>query len=113
MTPMWMSWKASVRPSWIMWSSTVPSPRRSPQRAPGKRYGARDMFSVPPATTISESPALIACAARMTDSRPEPQTLFSVVAGTESGRPPLMAAWRAGFMPSPAGRTQPRTTSST
>src|SRR6266481_4176552 len=71
------------------------------------------MLSVPPATTISASPDLMACAASMTDLRPDPQTLFTVVAGTESGRPPLIAAWRAGFMPRPACRMHPSTTSST
>src|SRR6185503_5485630 len=66
-----------------------------------------------PATTISASPAWMACAAIIADCRPEPQTLFTVVAGTESGRPALIAACRAGFMPSPACRMQPRMTSST
>ena len=111
--PMWMSWKASVRPSWIMWSSTLPWPRRSPQRAPGRRKGARLMLSVPPATISSASPQRMACAASITAFRPEPQTLLTVVAGTESGSPALIAACRAGFMPSPACRMQPRITSST
>src|SRR6185503_1456726 len=47
------------------------------------------------------------------DCRPEPHTLLTVVAGTESGRPALMAACRAGFMPRPACRMHPSRTSST
>src|SRR5437867_371840 len=108
-----MSWKASVRPSWSMWSTTWPCPRRSPHRAPGSRNGAPLMLSVPPATITSASPHLIAWAASMTAFSPEPQTLFTVCAGTDSGRPALTAACRAGFMPSPACRMQPRITSST
>jgi hypothetical protein len=71
------------------------------------------MFSVPPATMISASPALMAWAAVITDWRPDPQTLLMVVAGTESGRPALIATCRAGFMPRPACRMHPRMTSST
>ena len=111
--PMWMSANASVSPSWSMWSSTSPWPSRWPQRAPGSRYGAPLMLSVPPATTTSASPALIACAASITALRPEPQTLLTVCAGTDFGMPAVIAAWRAGFMPSPACRMQPRITSST
>src|SRR5579862_531164 len=49
----------------------------------------------------------------MIDFRPEPQTILIVTAPTVSGRPPRRAAWRAGFWPSPAWRTQPMKTSST
>ena len=90
--PMWMSWNASVRPSWIMWSTTRPWPRRSPHRAPGSRNGAALMLSVPPATITSASPHLMDWAASITAFRPEPQTLFTVCAGTDSGRPALIAA---------------------
>ena len=38
---------------------------------------------------------------------PDPQTLLTVVAWTDLGRPALIAAWRAGAWPSPAGSTQP------
>ena len=58
------------------------------------------MLSVPPATTTSASPQRTACAASITALSPEPQTLFTVCAGTDSGSPALMEAWRAGFMPS-------------
>src|SRR5918994_2404194 len=47
----------------------------------------------------------------MTAVRPEPQTRFTVSAGTSIGTPALMAAWRATFMPAPACSTHPRTTS--
>ena len=36
--------------------------------------------SIPPATTISASPAWIICAAILTQFRPEPQTIFTVTA---------------------------------
>ena len=38
---------------------------------------------------------------------PDPQTLLTVVAWTDLGRPALIAAWRAGAWPRPAGSTQP------
>ena len=38
---------------------------------------------------------------------PLPHTLLTVVACTEVGKPALIAAWRAGAWPSPAGSTQP------
>ena len=71
------------------------------------------MFSMPPATTMSTSPARIICEAIATALRPEPQTMLIVVAGTSFGMPAPIATWRAGFCPSPAVRTQPSTTSST
>ena len=86
---------------------------RQPSRAPSSRYGAALMFSIPPATSTSASPARIACAASATVFSPEPQTLFTVVAGTVSGSPPRSAACRAGFWPRPADRTLPISTSST
>ena len=43
---------------------------------------------------------------------PEPHILFTVVQGTPIGIPAFKAAWRAGAWPSPAGRTQPISTSS-
>src|ERR1051326_5465623 len=68
------------------------------------------MLSIPPATTISESPSRIACAASMMDFKPEPQTLLTVVAPTEGGSPANIAACRAGACPTPAVRTQPMMT---
>jgi hypothetical protein len=51
-----------------------------------------DMFSIPPATTISASPAMIICAAWFTQFKPEPHTTFMVTAGTSMGSPALMDA---------------------
>ena len=44
---------------------------------------------------------------------PEPHILLTVVHGTESGRPALRDACRAGACPCPAGSTQPINTSAT
>src|SRR5688572_6629853 len=111
--PMWKSLYTSHRPSQTIESISCEWPRRAPARASGKRYGALDMLSMPPHTATSMSPARIACAASITALRPEPHTLLTVKAPTESGTPPRRAAWRAGFCPSPAASTQPRITSST
>src|SRR6267154_3705664 len=70
------------------------------------------MDSIPPATTISDSPSCTACAARATAFSPEPQTLLMVMAATRASQPPFSAACRAGFCPSPAWTTLPRTASS-
>ena len=51
----------------------------------GMTKGARDIDSTPPATIRSASPALIARAAAITASMPEPQRRFIVVPGTLSG----------------------------
>ena len=51
--------------------------------------------------------------ARAMARNPEPHTKLTVIAGTASGSPAANAAWRAGFMPCPACRTLPSTTSST
>ena len=56
--------KESVRPSYIMESTSVASPRRKPARAPGSRWGAWVIDSMPPATTMSASPARIIWSAR-------------------------------------------------
>ena len=71
------------------------------------------MFSMPPATMTSASPARMICDASVTDFRPEPQSMLIVVAGTSTGSPAPTAACRAGFWPSPACSTQPSRTSST
>ena len=65
------------------------------------------MLSMPPATTTSTLPAARASAPMITVCMPEPQTLLTVLACTESGRPAFSAAWRAGDWPTPAGSTQP------
>ena len=71
------------------------------------------MFSIPPATTSSLSPALIDCAASITPLSPDPQTLLTVNAPTLTGIPAKMADCRAGFCPNPAETTLPIITSST
>ena len=50
------------------------------------------MFSIPPATTISASPAMIMVAASLTHFKPEPQTTLIVTAGVSIGSPALSAA---------------------
>ena len=60
------------------------------------------MFSIPPATTISASPVNSSAAARFTALSPDPQTIFTVIAGTSFGIPAWIDAWRAGFWPWPA-----------
>ena len=71
------------------------------------------MFSMPPATMISASPARMICDASVTDFRPEPHSMLMVVAGTSTGSPAPIAAWRAAFWPRPACSTHPSRTSST
>ena len=66
-------------------SSSFPWPSRSPARAPRTTKGAWLMDSIPPASTTSASPASIWCAAEITAWIPEPQSRFTVSAGTESG----------------------------
>ena len=74
------------------------------------RYGARSMFSMPPATALSIKPSITSCAALAIACAPEPQTRLTVSAGTSTGTPPLMAACRAGFILLPAWITLPMTT---
>ena len=57
------------------------------------------MDSIPPATTISASPAKIMFAASLTHLRPDPQTTFNVTAGTSIGSPALIDACLATFCP--------------
>src|SRR5579862_9160993 len=86
---------------------------RKPSRDPFSTCGAALMFSWPPATTMSESPLAMDCAPSIAAFRPEPQTLLMVIAGTMSGSPAQMDAWRAGFCPTPAASTWPMMTSET
>ena len=70
------------------------------------------MLSIPPATAIRALPARIRSWASIAAFMPEPHILLMVVAVADSGRPAAKAAWRAGAWPSPAGSTQPISTSS-
>ena len=65
---------------------------------------------MPPATTISHSPARISWSAIAIALRPERQTLLMVIDGTSIGMPPSTAASRAGFWPAPAWMTWPMIT---
>ncbi len=79
---------------------------------PSEPIATRDIDSTPPAITSSSNPERIDLAARLTDSRPEPQKRFSCTPATVSGIPAAVAAVRAMSMPwSPTGVTQPRITS--
>ena len=62
---------------------------------------------MPPATTMSASPAAISWSARMIVFSPDRQTLLIVVAGTLIGMPAWEAAWRAPIWPTPACSTWP------
>ena len=65
---------------------------------------------MPPATTISNSPARISWSASAIASSPDRHTLLIVSAGTVIGMPALTAAWRAVICPAPACSTWPMIT---
>ena len=88
-----------VRPSWVIASIAWTSPIRNPNRAPGRRYGAWLIDSMPPVTATSTSPARIAWSAMPTARIPDAQTLFTVSDGTSRGIPALICAWREGIWP--------------
>lgn len=79
-------------------SISFASPMRCPNRADGTVYGARLMFSEPPAIATSASPSMIVCAADTIACRPEPHRRFTVSAGVCCATPPLTAATRARYM---------------
>src|SRR5262245_32327605 len=68
---------------------------------------------MPPATITRASPRRISRRANITACRPEPQTLFTVIAPVETGRSALITHWRAGAWPMPAESTLPMITRST
>ncbi len=86
------------------------SPYLKPSRDFGSRCGACVIDSMPPATTISCSPARISWSASAIALMPERQTLLMVIEGTSIGTPPLTAAWRAVIWPLPAWMTWPMMT---
>ena len=65
---------------------------------------------MPPATTMSNSPARISCAASAIASSPDRHTLLIVSEGTVIGIPPATAACRDGIWPAPACSTWPMIT---
>ncbi len=77
-------------------------PYLCPARTPGSRCGARVIDSMPPATTMSNSPARMSWAASAIASRPDRHTLLMVIDGTVIGIPAATAACRAGICPAPA-----------
>ena len=99
--------KGLVSPSWVIASIALTSPIRKPKRAPGSRYGAWLIDSIPPATPTFRSPARTARSEMPTVRMPEAQTLLTVSEGTSLGMPPLIWAWREGIWPWPAWRTWP------
>ena len=86
------------------------SPYLNPSRDFGSRCGALVIDSMPPATTISTSPARISWSAIAMALSPERQTLLMVIDGTLIEIPPATAALRAGFCPAPARMTWPMIT---
>ena len=88
-----------------MASSSSAEPYLKPVRAPGSRCGAPVIDSIPPATTMSNSPAPMSCAASAMASRPDRQTLLIVIDGTLIGMPAATAACRDGICPAPACST--------
>ena len=76
-------------------SSSFPSPRRRPVRAPRMTCGAWVMFSMPPARARPDSPRRIMWAAETTDWIPDPHSRFTVRAGTSTGMPAFRPTWRA------------------
>ena len=64
-----------------MVSSTCIWPILCPHLVVGITKGAWLMFSMPPATMISASPARMAWVAEITASMPEPHSTFTVTAG--------------------------------
>jgi hypothetical protein len=71
------------------------------------------MLSMPPATTTSLLPATSRSWASIAAFIAEPHILLTVVQPADSGSPALIAAWRAGACPWPAGSTLPMITSCT
>jgi hypothetical protein len=112
-TPMACLSYGLTSPSHAMWSSISTLPNLVPVREFISTCGALVIDSMPPATTTSTEPALMASCASITAFMPEPQTLLMVVQAADVGTPAPIAAWRAGAWPRPAGSTQPMITSCT
>jgi len=69
------------------------------------------MDSIQPATTISDAPVAIACAASATAFSSDPQTMLMVSAATESESPPRSAACREVYGGAPIVRSLLRSVS--
>ena len=78
----------------------------------GSTHGARVIDSTPPASTTSASPASMVREPCIAASSDEPQSRFTVTAGTETGSPASSTAIRPTLrLSSPAWLAQPQTTS--
>ena len=85
---------------------------RAPQRILRVMYGAPDMDSQPPTSSIWSSPERMIWEPSEIARIDDAQTLLSVMAGVVSGRPAPTMTWRATFWPTPPCRTWPKMTSS-
>ncbi len=74
------------------------------------RNGAFDIDSNPPVTTVLVWPKAIDWEPKTKLFNPDEHTLFIVVHGVSTPRPPKIEACRAGACPTPADRTLPRMT---
>ena len=72
---------------------------RKPWRAPGSRYGACDIDSMPPPTATSRSPARTAWSIIPTARTLDAHTLLIVSEVTSIGIPASICAWRLGICP--------------
>ena len=75
------------------------SPYLNPSRDFGSRWGALVIDSMPPATTISTSPARISWSAIAIALRPDRHTLLMVIDGMLIGIPPATAGGAGGVLP--------------
>lgn len=69
-------------------------PRVTPERAEKSMNGWADMFSVPPATTTSDSPTMSSMAASATACMAEPHSRLTVIAVDSTDAPASMATRR-------------------
>ena len=88
----WRPLNGLRRPSSIIESSAVTSPMRKPWRAPGSRYGACDIDSIPPPTARFRSPARTAWSIMPTARTLDAQTLLIVSEVTSIGMPASICA---------------------
>src|SRR5262249_3209908 len=112
-SPMIRPQTEQVNPSRYIASTSVTLPILWPQRASSlsTRYGMRDIDSMPPASTIADSPSRIDCAPVAVACIPDAPALLIVWAGTLSGTPARTPTCRAGLGPDPAWRAWPIRTS--
>ena len=89
--------------SWVL-------PYLKPSRDFGSTCGALVIDSMPPATTISTSPARISWSASAMASSPLRHTLLIRIDGTVIGMPASADALRTGSCPAPAWSTWPMMT---